>query len=128
MSLMFNQHLRSMEMGPGVKVSSNRLKKPGIKLATPGLQGEWFIYYTMTAHMPLLSIIVVFFHVHVLMRSKYLCRPYLVYYLELCHEASQVDASYGDNVVRTKTDHSLYVHIHYHIHDQKHDHIPITPL
>ena len=26
--------------------SSDRLEKPGIKLATPGLQEEWFIHYT----------------------------------------------------------------------------------
>ena len=35
-----------MEMGPQLKVSSNRLVKPGIEPATPGLKGKQFIDYT----------------------------------------------------------------------------------
>ena len=38
-----------METGPRLKVSSDRLVKPGIEPATPGLQGKRFIYYTMAA-------------------------------------------------------------------------------
>ena len=38
-----------METGPGLKVSSDRLVKPGILPATPGLQGKRFIYYTTAA-------------------------------------------------------------------------------
>ena len=38
-----------METGPQVSVSSNRLVKPGINPATTGLQGKWFIHYTMAA-------------------------------------------------------------------------------
>ena len=38
-----------METGPQLKVSSDRLVKPGIKPATPGLQGKRFIYYTTAA-------------------------------------------------------------------------------
>ena len=36
-------------MGPWLKVSSDRLVKPGIKPATPGLQGKRFIHYTTAA-------------------------------------------------------------------------------
>ena len=35
-----------MESGPQLKVSSDRLVKPGIEPVTPGLQGKWFIHYT----------------------------------------------------------------------------------
>ena len=35
-----------METGQRLKVSSDRLVKPGIEPATPGLQGKWFIHYT----------------------------------------------------------------------------------
>ena len=38
-----------METGPGLKVSSDRLVKPGIEPATPGLQGKLFIHYTTAA-------------------------------------------------------------------------------
>ena len=38
-----------METGPQLKVSSNRLVKPGIETATPGLQGKRFIHYTTAA-------------------------------------------------------------------------------
>ena len=38
-----------METGPRLKVSSNRLEKPGIESATPGLQGEQFIHETTVA-------------------------------------------------------------------------------
>ena len=38
-----------METGPQPKLSSDRLEKPGIEPATSGLQGEWFIHYTMVA-------------------------------------------------------------------------------
>ena len=36
-----------MEKGPQLKVSSGRLVNPGIEPATPGLQGKFFIHYTM---------------------------------------------------------------------------------
>ena len=35
-----------METWPLHNVSSDRLVKPGIKPATPGLQGKWLIHYT----------------------------------------------------------------------------------
>ena len=35
--------------GPQLKVSSDRLVKPGIEPATPGLQGKRFIHYTTAA-------------------------------------------------------------------------------
>ena len=38
-----------MERGPRLKVSSDRLEKPGIEPATPGLQGKWLIHYTTAA-------------------------------------------------------------------------------
>ena len=38
-----------METGPRLKVSSDRLVKPGIEPATPGLQGKGFIHYTTAA-------------------------------------------------------------------------------
>ena len=38
-----------METGPRLKVSSDRLLKPGIEPATPGLQGKRFIHYTTAA-------------------------------------------------------------------------------
>ena len=38
-----------METGQRLKVSSDRLVKPGIKPATPGLQGKRFIHYTTAA-------------------------------------------------------------------------------
>ena len=38
-----------METGPRLKVSSDRLVKPGIEPATPGLQGKRFIHYTIAA-------------------------------------------------------------------------------
>ena len=38
-----------METGPRLKVSSDRLVKPGIEPATPGLQGKRFIHYTTVA-------------------------------------------------------------------------------
>ena len=38
-----------MEMGPRLKVSSNRMVKPGTEPATPGLQGKRFIDYTTAA-------------------------------------------------------------------------------
>ena len=34
---------------PTAKVSSNRLVKPGIEPATPGLQGDWFIHFITAA-------------------------------------------------------------------------------
>ena len=36
-------------MGPRLKVSSDRLVKPGVEPATPGLQGKRFIHYTTAA-------------------------------------------------------------------------------
>ena len=36
-------------MGPRLKVSSDRLVKPGMEPATPGLQDKWFIHYTTAA-------------------------------------------------------------------------------
>ena len=41
-----------METGPRLKVSSDRMVKPGIEPATPGLQGKWFIHYTTAAPQP----------------------------------------------------------------------------
>ena len=38
-----------IEMGRGLQVSSHRLVKLGIEPANPGLQGKWFIIYTMAA-------------------------------------------------------------------------------
>ena len=38
-----------METGPRLKVSSDRLVKPGIEPATPGLQGKRFIHFTTAA-------------------------------------------------------------------------------
>ena len=38
-----------MGTGPWLKVSSDRLVKPGIEPATPGLQGKRFIHYTTVA-------------------------------------------------------------------------------
>ena len=38
-----------METGPRLKVFSDRLVKPGIEPATPGLQGKWFVHYTTAA-------------------------------------------------------------------------------
>ena len=38
-----------METGPRLKVPSDRLVKPGIEPATPGLQGKWFNHYTTAA-------------------------------------------------------------------------------
>ena len=38
-----------MGTGPRLKVSSDRLVKPGIKLPTPGLEGKRFIHYTTAA-------------------------------------------------------------------------------
>ena len=38
-----------METGPLLNVSSDRLVKPGIEPASPGLQGRWLIHYTTVA-------------------------------------------------------------------------------
>ena len=38
-----------METEPRFKVSFDRLVKPGVEPATPGLQGKWFIHYTTAA-------------------------------------------------------------------------------
>ena len=38
-----------METGPWLKVSSDRLVKPGFEPATPGLQGKLFVHYTTAA-------------------------------------------------------------------------------
>ena len=38
-----------METGPRLKVSSDKLVKPGIEPATPGLPGKRFIHYTTAA-------------------------------------------------------------------------------
>ena len=38
-----------METGPRLKVSSDRLVKPGIEPVTCGLQGKQFIHYTKAA-------------------------------------------------------------------------------
>ena len=38
-----------MATGPRLKVSSDRLEKPGIEPANPGLQGKRFIHYTTAA-------------------------------------------------------------------------------
>ena len=40
-----------MEMEPMLKVSSNRLVRPGIEPATPGLQGTQIIHYTTAASL-----------------------------------------------------------------------------
>ena len=45
-----HQSLGHMETGPQLKVSSDRLVKPVIEPATPGLQGKRFIHYTTAAH------------------------------------------------------------------------------
>ena len=69
-----------METGPWLKVSSDRLVKPGIEPATPGLQGKWFIHYTTAA--PFISLL--YLDLYVLgddalvskayfMQTKYLC-------------------------------------------------------
>ena len=42
-------------MGPQLKVSSNRMMKPGIEPATPDLQGECLIHYTTEAPTSKLS-------------------------------------------------------------------------
>ena len=46
-----HQQLRSshMETGPRLKVTSDRLVKPGIEPSTIGLQGKRFIHYTTAA-------------------------------------------------------------------------------
>ena len=41
-----------METGPRLQVSSDRLVKPGIEPATPGLQGKRFIHYITAAPTP----------------------------------------------------------------------------
>ena len=41
-----------METGPLLKVSSDRLVKPGIEPATPGLQGKWLINYSTAGRDP----------------------------------------------------------------------------
>ena len=38
-----------METGPRLKVTSDRLMKPGIEPVIPGLQGKPFIHYTTAA-------------------------------------------------------------------------------
>ena len=38
-----------METGSRLKVSSDRLVKPGIEPATPGFQGKRFVHYTTAA-------------------------------------------------------------------------------
>ena len=38
-----------MEMGPWLEVSPDRLVKPGIEPAIPGLQGKWPIHYSTAA-------------------------------------------------------------------------------
>ena len=38
-----------MEMGPWLKVSYDRLVKPGIEPATPSLKGKRFIHYNTAA-------------------------------------------------------------------------------
>ena len=38
-----------METGPQLKISYDRLVKPGIEPATPGLQGKLFYHYTTAA-------------------------------------------------------------------------------
>ena len=50
--LTFQQQLRSYVEGGGgawLKFSSDRLEKPEIGPAIPGLQGEWFIHCTTVA-------------------------------------------------------------------------------
>ena len=47
-----------METGPWLKVSSDRLVKPGIEPATPGLQGKQFIHYTTA--VPKRKIVIIF--------------------------------------------------------------------
>ena len=42
-----------MEPVPKLQVSSDRLVKPGIQPATPGLQGKRFIHYTTVAPVSL---------------------------------------------------------------------------
>ena len=42
-------------MGPQLRVSSDRLVKPGIEPATPGLQGKQFIHYTTAASISSIS-------------------------------------------------------------------------
>ena len=49
--LMSHQQLRPYGDGPQLKVSSDKLVKPRVEPATPGLQGEWFIHYTTAAPM-----------------------------------------------------------------------------
>ena len=44
-----HQQLRSYGEGPQLEVSSERLVKPGIEPANPGLQGECPIHYTTEA-------------------------------------------------------------------------------
>ena len=46
-----------METGPQLKFSSDRLVKPGIEPASPGLQGKWFIHYTTVAPLTHISLV-----------------------------------------------------------------------
>ena len=48
-------------MGSQLKVSSDRLVKPGIKPATPGLKGKRFIHYTTSAPSTLVNLTSNFF-------------------------------------------------------------------
>ena len=45
-----HQQLRSYGDGPRLKFSSDRLTKPGIGPATPGLQGKWFTLHHRGFH------------------------------------------------------------------------------
>ena len=49
-----------METGPQLKVSSDRLVKPGIEPGTPGLQGKRFIHYTTAAPITIVGILTFF--------------------------------------------------------------------
>ena len=51
-----------METGPRLKVSFDRLVKPGVEPATPGLQGKRFIHYATAA--PILQCVIVVFPDH----------------------------------------------------------------
>ena len=59
-----------METGPRLKVTSDRLKKPEIEPATPGLQGKWSIHYTTAA--PLTSVVIGILRVKLIIIGSYI--------------------------------------------------------
>ena len=80
MCLAFYQQLRSYGDGATALSHIRQTGGPGIKYATPGIQGEWFIHYPTASDLSLQCLSrnnVWLLMLEVLEHLQYMCKPHL---------------------------------------------------